>query len=104
MKKELKEEEEVPISLSVAPDAVSSNGLSQSATNKYFEPMDSPTGAVSTKCPSVDDNEEKVAPSLDGLSCSPSTFNPSPIASTSVIVPGTYTQKNSKEKVNKQLC
>ena len=110
MKKETGEEEEVkevPVSLSVPPDAVTSNSsLSPSVTNKtkYFEPQESPAGVVSTNCtPAVGgDHEEKPVPSLDGLSCSPSTFHPSlpTSSSTSVIVPGTFTQKNSKEKVS----
>ena len=105
MKREIEEEEEgakeVPVSLSVPSDAI---GSSQSATDssKYFEPQESPVGVVSTKCTPVEvgDNEEKAVPSLDGLSCSPSTFHPSPTPSTSVIIPGTFTQKSSKEKVN----
>ena len=96
VKREVKEEEEtkeVPVSLSVPPDV----GLSQSATDstKYFEPQESSV-VVSTNCTSVEvgDDEGKVVPSLDGLSCSPSTFHPSlPTASTSVIVPGTFTQE-----------
>ena len=106
VKREIEEEEakEVPVSLSVPPDA---SGLSQSPTdgNKYFEPQESSVGVVSTKCTSVEveDNEEKVVPSLDGLSCSPSTFHPSPTPNTSVIVPGTFTQKSSKEKVTGRI-
>lgn len=105
VKRETEEEEEgakeVPASLSVPPDA---SGLSQSATDnsKYFEPQEDSVGIISAKCTPVEvgDNEEKAVPSLDGLSCSPSTFHPSPTESTSVIIPGTFSQKSSKEKVN----
>lgn len=100
MKREIEEEKEgmKEVSLSMPPDA---SGLSQSATDnsKYFEPQDNSVGAKGTPV-EVGGNEEKPVPSLDGLSCSPSTFHPSPTASTSVIVPGTFTQKSSKEKVN----
>ena len=111
MKKEVEEEEaiDVSISLSVPADAVTNNsGLTQSATGrtKYFEPQESCDVAASTNHKQVEtgDNEEKMMPpvmsSPDGLSCSPSTFHSSvPSASTSVIVPGTLTQKSSKEKV-----
>ena len=111
MKKEVEEEEakDVSVSMSVPSDAVTSNsGLTQSATGraKYFEPQESCEVAASTNHEPVEtgDSEEKMMPpvisSPDGLSCSPSTFHSSlPSASTSVIVPGTFTQKSSKEKV-----
>lgn len=111
VKLEVEEEEvkDVSVSLSVPSDTVTNNrGLTQSATDrtKYFEPQDGSVGAVFTSCTPVKtgDDEEKVMPSPDGLSCSPSTFHSSlPTASTSVIVPGTFTQKNSKEKVHDYL-
>lgn len=106
MKREV--DEDVSVSLSVHPDPVTSNsGLTQSATDraKYFEPQESSVGAASSGCTPVDtgDGEEKLIPvalSPSGLSCSPSTFHSSlPTASTSVLVPGTFTQKSSGEKV-----
>lgn len=104
MKKEVEEEgEEVSVSLSMQPDAaISSSGVNQ-LTSKYFEPQ-LQANPVSTAVSSMPEEiEEKAVPPLsspDGLSCSPSTFHSSlPTASTSVMVPGTFTQKNSKEKV-----
>ena len=111
MKKEVEEEEakDIPISLSIPSDAVTSNsGLTQSSTGgtKYFEPQEDHEVAASTNCAPVETGncEEKIVPvissSPDGLSCSPSTFHSSlPSTSTSVIVPGTFTQKSSKETV-----
>lgn len=109
MKKEIEEEEvkEVSVSLSLPVDdpVTRSSGLSQSATDrtKYFEPQEESCEGAAVSANSVEfgDSKEKLVPvSPDGLSCSPSTFHSSlTTASTSVIVPGTFTQKSSKEKV-----
>lgn len=104
VKEEVEEEEVSPA------DVVTSNndGLTQSASErtKYYEPQENSVGAASTGCTPVEvvrDDKDKVvltASSPDGLSCSPSTFH-SPLSTTNtpVIVPGTFTQKNSNEKV-----
>jgi len=111
VKEEIEEEEEVEevsVSLSVPADVTSNSSLAQSATDraKYYEPQENSVGAASTDytpMEGVGDDKDKVVPttsSPDGLSCSPSTFHSSlPATNTSVIIPGTFTQKTSKEKV-----
>ena len=107
VKREVKEDIVEEVSISLPPDntTTGNNGLTQPSTDRtnYFEPQHSSVDAPSTNCAPVEAREEKIAAvpsSPDGLSCSPSTFHSSlPSTNTSVIIPSTFTQKSSKDKV-----